>query len=84
LKIHSIHTDIISIDCPSILPSAYETTIASLVDGILTMVRSGVSKGRIAQATYKELLSCRAKQIGAILVDEITTINDMINNTDFL
>jgi capsular exopolysaccharide synthesis family protein len=59
--------DIVLIDCPPVLPMADSIILAPKTDGVLLVMRSGVTKSRAVRDTIEHLRSARVRIIGTVL-----------------
>jgi polysaccharide biosynthesis transport protein len=63
----SSHADLVLIDCPPVLPVADASILAALSDGVLLVLRSGVSEKRAACEAYENLCGSHAQYLGVVL-----------------
>lgn len=59
--------DIVIIDCPPVLAMADATILASKVDGVLLVLRSGYSRSQNAREAVRSLLQVNAHLIGTVV-----------------
>jgi capsular exopolysaccharide synthesis family protein len=63
------HFDVIVLDTPPVLAVADAACIAPLADGVLLVVRAGVTDRRVVEQAIRQLDSVGARVVGAVLND---------------
>jgi capsular exopolysaccharide synthesis family protein len=61
--------DLVVLDTPPLLAASDAAILATLVDGVVLVVRAGVTEADAAQQAMQQLISVGARVVGAVLND---------------
>ena len=61
--------DLVVLDTPPLLAASDAAILSTLADGVILVVRAGVTEAEAAQQAMQQLISVRARVVGAVLND---------------